>query len=263
MIDVIDILSPNLDNLLLESIAEGKLDTTLIPDQLHGKVLKLIQGKYDITRFKLTEKMCLLSSLGINTYILTVKKDKESGIRVAKDLLESMKHNFQHRQIASLQKLSKNDTVVISDKDLIRFMESMYFIQNKTSIMNMVKDLSDVKTSRLNNAYFSKQKEDKVIDDCTKFIANAKLVETKILIESKLNRQQYTIMMALYLNGVMLLTELFKMVEGSAKKKYDDVRELESRRLVQFEKLENKKTVTAIITSPGKQLIFNLVKKHF
>lgn len=262
MSDQLNISSPNLDNLILECISDTRIDSSLLPDQMQQKVLKLIEGRIDVSKFSYPEKIFLLSTMGIYTYSLTIRQDKDLGIRVVKDLIGSLKNNFTHRQISALKKLNKIDMVVLSDKDVVKYMESVYYIQNKRSIMAMAKDMSVMKTSRLNSQYELKQKEQKAIDDAIKFVANAKLCETKILIDAKFNKSQYTCMMRLYVDGSVLLSELFKIMEGSQKKKYADIRVLEERNLLKFEKIENRKTITAIITSPGRLIIFNLVKKY-
>lgn len=263
MNEQVKILSPNLDSLLLECIANIRLDSSLIPDYLQVKLLKIIEGKSNLDKVSYDEKIFILSTMGVHTYNLTIKQDKDLGVRVIKDLLYGLKNDFTHRQIVALKKMDKIDMVVISDKDIVRNMEAIYFIQNKNSLKTLVKDYVEVRKSKVNKLFISKQKEEKVFDDIINFVVNSKLVENKVMLESKLSKNQYSMMMILYSKGSILLRDLFSQIDGSAKKKYYDARILENRALVKYEKLENKKTQTAIITTNGRMLIFNLIKKHF
>lgn len=239
-----------------------RIDASLLPKGLHDKVIKLLDNKITLDKFSIEEKIVLSSSFGLDVYIHTIRHNQDKSVQVVKDLLPSLRNQYEHRQITALKKLDKIDMVVLSSKDIVRYMEAVYFIQDKPQIVALAKDYTTIKSSPV-----IKQKENgdlivKTINSTIKFISTSLLLESSILIELKINRSQYNAMMALYATGAMMFREIYKLMEGSPKKRHEDYRKLEDMKFIQTEKIENNKTKTSIITFQGKLALFNAIKKY-
>lgn len=259
---MVQLYSPSLDELILKCIAEMRIDASLLPTILHEKVMKLLDNKTTLDKFTTDEKIVLASSFGLDIYIHTIQHNKDKSVQVVKDLLPSLRNQYEHRQITAIKKLDKIDMVVLSSKDIVRHMEAVYFVQNKPQIVALAKDYSAIKSSAISKQKDSNDLVQKTINSTIKFISNAVLLESSILIELKINRSQYNAMMSLYSNGAMLFQEVYKLMEGSPKKRHEDYRKLEDMRFVQTEKIENNKTKTSIIAYQGKLALFNAIKKY-
>lgn len=253
---------PNLDILILESISEMKLNTSVLPDSMGYKVKKLITGKCDLSKFTLEERLILLSSMGITTYIYTTNNSTELNPKTSKDIIPSLVKNITHRQLAAISKLKDNNTVVLSDKDVIKTMEAAYFLLNKKVLNDSLTKTDLIKTSSIKNVFDKTISNRNLIDNFIKTISSFKINESKILIEGKLNENQYIILMKLWRDNLTPVNDILNIINGSKKKKYSDITALELRGAITIEKIINNKTKTVILTSIGRVLISSLIQKY-
>jgi predicted pyridoxine 5'-phosphate oxidase superfamily flavin-nucleotide-binding protein len=258
---VVQLYSPYFDEQILMAIADMRIDASLLPSELHDKVLKLLDNKIGLDKFKLEEKIVLACSLGLDTYIHTIKHNKDKSVLVVKDLLPSLRNQFEHRQINAIAKLQSIEMAVLSPKDIVRHMESVYFVQNKPAIVALAKDYNALKTSSLIKQKDINDLTQRTIDNTIKFISAALSAESSVLLELKINKSQYKLLITLYASGVSLFQDLYRNMEGSPKKRHEDYRKLEEMRFIQTEQIENKKTKTTILTYQGKLGLFNAIKK--
>jgi hypothetical protein len=255
------IYTPQLELTILSAISDGRIDASVLPSTLMPKVLKLIDGKADITKFSLEEKMIIASALSISSYVYTISSDKNIGVRVVKDLLPALGNQFQHRQLNAGKRLLNNDSVVISDKDAPRHLEAAYFILNKKSIMNDISDYDNIKKSKFAKSASRIIETDNSLDRMIKMISSFKLSEPKILIEGKFNQNQYILLLKLWSENSVMQSDMMKILQGSPKKKYADVSALENRGLINALKIKNNKSTTLVLTGNGRSLLSNLITK--
>lgn len=256
------VYAPNIDILILQCIADARIDSSVIPAELLPKVLKLIDAKTDLSKFTLEEKLILLASMNIQTYIHTIKRDKGISTRVVRDLIPALGKDLTHRQLSAVKKMSDSDMTVVADRDIVRTMEAAYFLQNKKIITDQVRDYTNIRKSKFNRQFLRIQELEKAIDGMVKMISSFKLSESRIMVEAKINQNQYIILIKLWAENSTALTDLMKIISGSQKKKYEDVRGLQDRHLIFLEKIQNKRGVTAILSANGRSLLTNLIIKH-
>ncbi len=254
-------LTINLDQLIIEGLVDFKINSSVLHIDLQSKLIRLANGKTSIDKFSLEEKMLILSSMNIRTYIVTINEKFNLHTAMTNDIVYGLHSKVDFRQVNAVNNLSKKGLTVSSDKDIARFFESVYITENKPSIMKTALAIKNSNTKLTKNLEAVKELN-YAVTEAVKFVSKIQLSEKSILIENRLNKSQLTILFLLNGNLSLSIKELFKNIAGSSKKKYMDLRALEDRQLIHFINAENKTTKAALITSQGKLVVLEIIKKH-